>query len=46
MLGAGQVLSGILMNRFSDKFNKYRLATFGRLIVTAAVVISLITYFL
>ncbi len=33
ILGAGQIITGILMNRFSDKFNKYRLATFGALMV-------------
>jgi hypothetical protein len=34
------------MNRFSDRFNKYRMASFATLIVEAAAVVSLLTYFL
>lgn len=44
-LGASQVLTGLLMNRFGDRFNKYRLASFGTLLVEASAVISLVTYY-
>lgn len=45
VLGVSQVATGFLMNRFSDKFNKYRLASFGTLIVEMAAVVSLVTFF-
>lgn len=44
-LGVSQVLTGLLMNRFGDRFNKYRLASFGTLLVEASAVISLVTYY-
>ncbi|CAM5999670.1 unnamed protein product [Sphagnum balticum] len=39
------VLTGLLMNRFGDRFNKYRLASFGTLIVEASAVMSLVTFY-
>lgn len=45
VLGCSQVVTGLLMNRFSDKFNKYRMASFGTLIVEAAAIASLVTFF-
>lgn len=32
-MGCSLVLMGFIMNRFGDKFNKYRLASFGTIIV-------------
>lgn len=44
-LGVSQVVTGLLMNRFGDRFNKYRLASFGTLLVEASAVISLVTFY-
>jgi MFS family permease len=44
-LGCSQVVTGILMNKFGDMFNKYRLASFGTVIVEISAIVSLVTYY-
>ena len=46
LMGVSQVLTSLIMNRVGDRFNKYRMASFGTMIVEVAAVISLLTYFL
>lgn len=45
-LGVSQVLAGFVMNRVGDIFNRYRMASFGTVIVEVAIIISLLAYFL
>jgi MFS family permease len=45
-LGVSQVLAGLVMNRVGDLFNRYRMASFGTVIVEVAIIISLLAYFL
>jgi MFS family permease len=44
-LGISQALTGLLMNRFGEKFCKFKLATFGTLIAEVAGIFSLVCYF-
>lgn len=45
-LGISQSLTGFIMNRVGDKFNKYKMASFGTLIVECAIICSFLCYFL
>ena len=45
-MGVSQVLTGLIMNRVGDKFNRYRMASFGTVIVEMAIIVSLLAYFL
>lgn len=44
-LGLSQILTGFLMNRFAEKFNTFKLATFGTLIVEIAGFVSFVCYY-
>ena len=45
-LGCSQSLTGLIMNRIGDLFNKYKMASFGTLIVECAIIASFLAYFL
>lgn len=45
-LGCSQTVTGLIMNRVGDKFNKYKMASFGTLIVEFAIISSFLAYFL
>lgn len=45
-LGCAQVLTGLIMNRVGDMFNKYKMASFGTIIVECAIISSFLAYFL
>jgi len=45
-LGLSQLLTGIFMNRFSEKFDKFKLATVGTLMVEFAGFMSFVCYYL
>lgn len=45
-LGLSQILTGFWMNRFSEKFNTFKLATIGTLMVEMAGFVSFVCYYL
>lgn len=45
-LGLSQILTGFWMNRFSEKFNTFKLATIGTLMVELAGFVSFVCYYL
>jgi MFS family permease len=44
-LGLSQILTGFLMNRFAEKFNVFKQATMGTLLVEAAGFVSFMCYY-
>ena len=44
-LGGSQLFTGIMMNRFSEKFCRFKLTVIGTLIIESAGIASLICYF-
>jgi len=45
VLGLSMIFTGIMMNRFAEKFNVFKLATFGTLIVEIAGFVSFVCYY-
>lgn len=46
VLGCSQVLTGLVLNRVGDKFNKYKMAQWGTLIVEFGIISAFVAYFL
>lgn len=44
-LGVSQMMTGLLMNRFAERFCKFKLAIVGTLLIEMAVFVTFVSYF-